>query len=328
MAHQILENDTIVATEKTWHGLEGELLSNINLENSKLDWLVTSKPLTYLHNGEQLAVEGFKAIVRQDTGYVLNVCKESYEIIQNQVLFDLIENALDGVKHKITCAGSLFNNRKAFISVTLESNQDYVVNRDQFQNYLTFTTSHDGSLALCVYDTSIRVVCNNTLQMSLNSKGKLDLRVMHTKGSQAKIANMAQVLETTFEKRDEFYSAYADLMLAKIDEQTAYNSLVGFVNTSDKVLSTKAKNIADSMFDLFQSGKGNAGNTKADLLNGVTEYYTHNATDNLSKSLQSNEFGSYAKKKMEFFDNVVSDDFLNNLVKKGEYLLNNAEVAA
>lgn len=39
---------------------------------------------------------------------------------------------------------------------------------DDFINYLVFNNSHDGSSAIAVALTPIRVVCNNTLNLALS----------------------------------------------------------------------------------------------------------------------------------------------------------------
>lgn len=322
MAHEIYENDKITAIESTWHGLE-TIVDKINLENSGLDWLVTSKPMSFVHNGENNVVDGYQAIVRQDSGLVLNVAKDSYAIIQNHQIFDLIDNALEGVNYKINTAGSLFNCKKVFVSVQLEEKQDYLINGEAFKNYLTFTTSHDATLPFCVYDTSVRVVCNNTLKMSWadSRNGMVALRVMHTKNSNLHIASMHEKLDAIFQKRDEFYENYANLMLEKIDEKTAKNVLTGWM-TPAKDVSTRTKNQIENVVDLFHSGAGNKGETKADLLNAVTEYYTHDANSNDAiKNLQSNEFGAYGDKKMAFSEVIFDDEALNKLAERGEKLL-------
>lgn len=103
--------------------------------------------------------------------------------------------------------------------------------------------------------------------------------------------------------------------------ELANKVLAGFVVNGDE-MSTRASNTVNAISNLFVAGIGNNGNTYADLLNGVTEYYTHsNNKKNAFNNFQSSEFGGAAQTKAEFFDALMNDDTLNSLAKRGEKLL-------
>jgi phage/plasmid-like protein (TIGR03299 family) len=328
MSHNILENDTVTAIEETWHGLE-KRVDAINLENSGLDWLVTSQTPTFVFNGVQKPVENNQVIYRQDTGLVLHNAKSSYEIIQNCRLFEMVSNSLEGISHKIVSCGSLDNCKKVFISVAIDEKQDYMVGREQFKAYLNIFSSHDGTYPVIAHDSNVRMVCMNTVRMSLRDNavsGKYNLRVMHTKNSSYKISNMEETLETIFEKRDEWFEIYADLKMKQVSEEKAKQILTGFNCTSSSDLSTRSKNITDAQFHLFKKGAGNSGETLGDLLNGVTQYYTHEASDDQNKLFQSNEIGSFGKRKEDFFNGLIDDAWIDSIAKKGEMLLSKKEL--
>lgn len=314
MAHKITKLDRIVSLQPCWHKLE-QIVPEITFDNSGLNWNVVKAPVTV--NGE-LAGD-WQAVVREDTNLILNIPKKSYEIIQNSRVWEMIDNALNGVDYHIQVAGSLQGCRKIFISISLDDKQDYCVNADKYKNFLTFATSHDGSMALEAYDTSVRVVCNNTLIASRADKGDINLKVMHTSNANFKIEDMEQTLERLFNKRDEFYSSLKFLAHKPMSADYANKILLGFV--SSDAISTRAENVVSKIITLFKSGKGNHGKTYYDLLNGVTEFYTHHATENKEKALVSNEFGVAGERKVEFYDALLSDAALDNLAKRGEQLL-------
>jgi phage/plasmid-like protein (TIGR03299 family) len=319
MSAGIYQHDKVVSLKPTWHKLEN-IVEEIIFGNSGLDWLVEKRPIFIPVGMEQSQVDGWQAIVRKDNNLVLNIPKKSYEIIQNSRVFEAIENSLVGVKHTIEVTGSLMNCRKVFISIAIDGKQDYLANGDKFKNFLTFATSHDGSLALEAYDTATRVVCQNTLNASRRDKGILNLSVLHKKNAEIKIEKMEQNLTELFEFRDEFYKSLEFLASRPMTVEQANKVLTGFIGRGDE-LSTRSENQIEEMVGLFQHGKGNNGKTVYDLLNGVTEYYTHNASENKAKAFASNEFGSAGEKKMDFYELCLSDAELNKLAAQGEKLL-------
>jgi phage/plasmid-like protein (TIGR03299 family) len=320
MSHQINKLDKVVATEKTWHGLE-QIVEAITFENSGLNWEVEKRELFVPCDGTVCPVDGWQAIVRKDTHTVLNIPKKTYAIISNNRVWEALQEALVGVNYKVVSTGSLQNCRKVFISVAIEDKQDYVVNGDKFRNYISFITSHDGTLAFTAQDVSLRVVCFNTMTASLaQGGGSVDLKVYHSKNNEFKIREMEKTLEDLFIKREEFYKSVEYLMNKPVSLDKANQILTGFVGNGDE-LSTRAENQAQELVGLFQNGLGNNGQTYADLLNSVTQYFTHSVSDNKQKLFVSNEIGSAGQKKVEFFDLLMNDAELNQLAARGDALL-------
>ena len=320
MSHEIKKLDKVVATEKTWHGLE-QIVEAITFENSGLNWDVEKRELFVPCDGTVCPVDGWQAIVRKDTHTVLNIPKKTYAIISNKRIWDALQEALVGVNYKVVSAGSLQNCRKVFISVAIEDKQDYVVNGDKFRNYISFITSHDGTLAFSVQDVSLRCVCFNTVMASLaQGGGAVDLKVYHSKNNEFKIREMEVTLEDLFIKREEFYKSVEYLMNKPVSLDKANQILAGFLGNGDE-LSTRVENQVNELVGLFQHGKGNNGQTYHDLFCGVTEYFTHNASDNKQKLFVSNEIGSAGQKKVEFFNLLLDDNALNQLANRGDALL-------
>ena len=76
-----------------------------------------------------------------------------------------------------------------------------------------------------------------------------------------------------------------------------------------KTGATRLTNTVDRLENLFHYGRGNVGASRYDLLNAVTDYYTHESAggDDVAKQFNSSEFGAGAKRKGEFFQ-VISDE--------------------
>ena len=152
---------------KPWHGLGTMVMeaptSKAALELAGLDWQVTQKELK---TADGIPVTGFKANVRNTDEQVLGVVTDRYQIVQNEEAFAFTDALLgEGVTYET--AGSLQNGRRTWILAKLP--QRYIISGDEITPYLVFMNSHDGTGAIKAAMTPIRVVCQNTLNLALNT---------------------------------------------------------------------------------------------------------------------------------------------------------------
>ena len=162
--------------ETPWHRqgvkLDNPATAAEAIAAAKLDWEVVTQPV-YVRNtaGGFVEVPDKKAIIRQDTEEVFAVMGKGYEPVQNvsgsvSLLDDVVAQG-QAVYHT---AGSLFNGRKIFLLVKLPD--DIIINGDDvIQPYILLSNSHDGSQALRMQLTPVRVVCYNTLRFANREKG-------------------------------------------------------------------------------------------------------------------------------------------------------------
>lgn len=326
MSHNIQKYDIVTAIAACWHHLE-KIVSNITFANSGLDWTVAQFPV--VSNGQPL--EEWRALFRTDVNLPLHVFKESYGIIQNAQIWEAMERALKGIPFRVVTAGSIGNCKRTFISIELTDQSDKYVRGDAFKSYLTFINSFDGFCKARLYGSDTRVVCQNTLDASLGNKGFIDLAVKHTTNASVEFARMEATVQTYLETKEAHFANLARLAEQPMSLETAENVIAGFVTDGAKAakngFSVRAQNQGKTMLDLFLSGKGNKGETRYDLLNGVTEFYTHKATDDGARSLASNMLGTYAKAKTEFLETMLDDSALNAMAARGLAMLEGAEVS-
>lgn len=323
MSHNILENDKVVALAACWHKLE-TIVPSINFDNSGLNWNVSGHPI----KAGDAVIPGWQALVRDDINLPLHVFKDSYQVIQNSRIWEAMTEALSGIPFRVVTTGSLGNCKRTFISIELTGEKDSYVRGDQFKNYLTFINSFDGFCTARLYGSNTRVVCQNTLNMSLSDKGFLDLSVKHTSGADVRFANMAQTVQTYLQSKAAAYADLAKLAERPINLHTAGNLIAGFLSEpGDKDMSARSLNQGKQMLSLFVRGKGNKGQTRYDLLNGVTEFYTHHTNaQNKGKALASNMLGTAAKSKAEFLDILLNDKQLDAIAARGNALLTEAKL--
>ena len=163
MAHEI---ETIFYTrQKPWHGLgvrvEEALSSGEALTISGLDWTVKQQPI-YTAQGH--LIPNYKANVRDKDSAILGVVSDRYSIVQNIEAFEFTDTLLgSGVKYET--AGALQGGRRVWLLAKLH--EKYIINGENIEPYIVFSNSHDGSAAITVAMTPIRVVCANTLNLAL-----------------------------------------------------------------------------------------------------------------------------------------------------------------
>ncbi len=148
-----------------WHGLgvrvESALSSEEALEQSGLNWNVIQRPImTDAHD----PIPGYKANIRDSDNRILGVVTDRYKVVQNAEAFAFTDALLgEGVRYET--AGSLQNGRKIWLLAKLPDK--YIIEGEQIDPYLVFSSSHDGSGAIKVAMTPVRVVCQNTLNIAL-----------------------------------------------------------------------------------------------------------------------------------------------------------------
>lgn len=184
MAHNIYINENGVAAfaengakDRAWHELgevfDGEMTVETALAASHADFTVTKTPV-YYHNtskGTMSINPDFFHIIREDNGQPLGLVKKAYGIVQNSDAFEFVNDLCAGGNTDepfIECAGVLGQGERVFITAKFpERFKCGETLGDDAEVYAVITTSHDGSGAVTVMLTPVRVVCNNTLQYAL-----------------------------------------------------------------------------------------------------------------------------------------------------------------
>ncbi|MEY8233195.1 DUF932 domain-containing protein [Oscillospiraceae bacterium 50-16] len=153
--------------EAPWHGLGVRVESALNSEDalvmSGLNWNVIQKPIMTASGN---LIPGYKANIRDTDNRALGVVTDRYRVVQNSEAFAFTDALLgEGVKYET--AGSLQDGKKIWILAKLPDK--YIIEGEQIDPYLVFSSSHDGSGSIKVAMTPIRVVCQNTLNLAMST---------------------------------------------------------------------------------------------------------------------------------------------------------------
>ena len=193
----ITATDGMMYTGATpWHGLGVKLDNPATaaeaIAAASLDWTVIKKPV-YVRNshGGFEEVAGKAAIVREDTQEVFTIMGDGYEPLQNWDGCGLLDGTVGAGEAIYHTAGSLFGGRKIFLLVKLPEDIE-IVPGDVVQPYILLSNSHDGSQAVRMQLTPIRVVCSNTLSAALQGGGGFYAK--HTKNVLTRANEAREVL--------------------------------------------------------------------------------------------------------------------------------------
>ena len=174
-----------------WHNLGTPVAEALNsadaLKTAGLDWEVVQTPV---YTNELMQIPNYKANVRSSDKSVLGIVTDRYKIVQNVDAFKFTDELIGGDVRYET-AGSLRGGRTIWLLAKMPQAK---ILGDAVDPYLCFTNSHDGTGAVKVCLTPIRVVCNNTLNFALGN-AKRSWQARHTTSIDTRLHEAERTLE-------------------------------------------------------------------------------------------------------------------------------------
>jgi phage/plasmid-like protein (TIGR03299 family) len=110
------------------------------------------------------------ANVRSDTGAVLGVVGAGYRVFQNREAFDFLDALVGEGLAAYETAGALKGGRRVWLLARIPR-ELRPAGDDLVLPYALLTNTHDGSMALRMIPTTVRVVWQNTLNLALGRAG-------------------------------------------------------------------------------------------------------------------------------------------------------------
>lgn len=263
--------------ETPWHGLgtrvQAALTSKEALIAAELNWKVRSEDL-HLENGEIVA--GYKANVRTSDQKVLGVVTDRYKIVQNEEAFAFTD-ALIGEGVRYETAGSLFGGRKVWMLARMP--HEYMISGEHISPYLLFSNTHDGSGAVRVALTPIRVVCNNTLNLALQT-AKRSWSLVHKGKIQERLEEARNTLLMGEKYMDELGQEFELLRKKKMSDKQVEEYIQLLLPISDNASDLQQKNVKQLREDLkiryFDAPDlQNVGKNAYRFINAVSDFATH-----------------------------------------------------
>ncbi len=166
-----------------WHGLgvkvPADLTADQMLEAAGLNWKVSKFPAYVAIDDEPVAI-GQSALVRDRDNKILDVVSDDWNPVQNAEAFDFFNEYVQAGDMEMHTAGSLKGGQIVWGLAKIKDSFE-LFKGDQIDSYLLFSNFHKYGFSTDVRFTPIRVVCNNTLTLSLNSKVERMVKISHRK---------------------------------------------------------------------------------------------------------------------------------------------------
>lgn len=263
--------------EKPWHGLgiivKEAPASADAIRLAGLDWTVEQEPI-YTQFNE--LVEGHKANVRSSDRKVLGVVSDRYKVVQNVDAFSFTDELLgSGVMYET--AGSLMDGRKVWLLARLP--REYIIAGERISPYLVFSNTHDGSGSVKVAITPVRVVCNNTLNLALNT-AKRSFSMIHTGNIQDKIQEAKDTLFMAEEYMDCLGVEFEQLRRQKVTDAQVKEYIELLLPMEKDPTPIQSKNIIRLREDMMKRyydapDLQKVGNNAYRFINAVSDFATH-----------------------------------------------------
>lgn len=263
--------------ETPWHGLGTKVMgapdSKDALSLAGLDWKVVQEPI-YTKRGEH--INSYQANIRDTDRKVLGVVTERYKVVQNHEAFAFTDSLLkEGVRYET--AGSLQGGKRVWLLAHMP--HEYIILGEKFSPYLLFSNTHDGSGAVKVALTPIRVVCQNTLNLAL-STAKRSWSMMHTGNIQGKIREARETLLMAGDYMDSLGKEVETLRKKGLSDKEVMDYIEILLPTEDGSTPQQLKNMERLRGDMacryFDAPDlQDVGKNAYRFINAVSDFATH-----------------------------------------------------
>ena len=320
MAHELASsNDMAYVGETPWHGLGNKLPKNQPIEvwqkSAGMDFEIKQTDVLFnAANGDGNLLNlrsnpDATVLYRSDNNEPLSVVSKRYKVVQPKDVLGFYRDLVSVGGFELETAGILKGGKKLW-ALARTGQETLLPGLDKVKAYLLLATSCDGSLATTAQFTSVRVVCNNTLQMAVgDSKGAI--RVPHSTTFDP--AAVKQELGLGMTAWEAFMASIKAMSNRPVNKFEAMNFLVTVLGNPTLPLNEQPNQKAiQTVYGLY-SGEGrgsklqSANGTAWGLVNGITEYVdTHRRARNQDYRLDSAWFGQGSQLKGKAFEQAMA----------------------
>jgi phage/plasmid-like protein (TIGR03299 family) len=312
MAHMV--ETMAYAGQVPWHGLGVPVSNDLTpvqmMQKAELDWKVREVESFIEFDGKKMPT-GQKSLVRETDGKILTNVGENWKSVQNEQAFEFFHEYVMAGDMEMHTAGSLKGGQMVWALAKINSSMDFFKG-DQVDSYLLFSNPHQYGKTIDIRFTPIRVVCNNTLTLSLDQKTEQSVRVGH------RVEFDASTVKRALGIASEKMGVYGEMAKFLGNKRFTEDSYIEYLNTvfprtsdkrvQDKQLSaeTLSRN-AKLAYDVLdtQPGAEYARGTWWQAFNSVTYITDHVQGRNADNRLYSSWFGGNQLRKRDALQTAI-----------------------
>lgn len=271
------------------------------LDQTNLNWLVNEEKLL-TENG--LAIDGYKALVRNDNQSVLSIMSDSYYPFQNYELVELLDKVSNQTGLEVVRGGSFKDGRRVWIQL---KSGDLRLGNDKIEGYLTGINSFDGSTSLAFGPSNLTISCMNTFFSAFKS---LETKIRHTKNMTIKVDEFCRSIEGLLEEEQILFDNIKKLSNESFTDKIKDSVIRSLFNikpevdiNDDEQTTTNLKNKLSKFYVDLGGELSQKGNNMWGLFSGVTKYTTHSLSKN--DNTEAKMFDVYGQREKQIFRELV-----------------------
>ena len=258
--------------EGTGTDIRGTAKTEDAIKLSGLDYEVVKQNL-YLADGRK--VEGKYATTRTDTNDVLGVVGNNYTVVQNREGFSFIDNIIGNGGADFEVAGCMYGGKQAFM---LARTDPVRILDDDFDPYLLFLNSHDGSTPVKCMFTPVRVFCSNCFAIA-SERASVKFSIRHGSSVLDKLSIANTLMKSHTAYIDDISSDANVLATTRFTKDQFKDALFTLIKTTENA-SNKIKERAeigrDELLRAYeQPDLNNFSDSAWRALQAVSDYASH-----------------------------------------------------
>lgn len=212
--------------DKPWHGLGTRVPKGVSakemIQAAGLDWKVElraargAKQINRKGQFSRYEVVRVPRPGRKEDEVLLGVVSRRYKPLQNVEAFQFFDPIVDQKTAYFETAGALGEGERIWVMAKMPEAME-IVRGDECFKYLLLSNTHTGQGSVVVKFTSVRVVCQNTLMLSMED-GQKAYRVRHSGMMQFRLSELAEFLSMTqevFLRAEELFKQLAKVQMTE-----------------------------------------------------------------------------------------------------------------
>lgn len=312
MAHEleITSNGAAMAYagETPWHSLGKRVSDDLTpaqmMEAAQLNWTVEKRPLEFVVDDQRHPVANKYALVRSDSNAVLDVVGSGWQPTQNETAFNFFTDFVGAGEMSMHTAGSLKNGQIVWALAKVDQSFE-ILGGDKVDSYLLFSNPHKWGQAIDVRFTPIRVVCNNTLSLSLGQKAEKAVKVSHNQTFDPEAVNTALGIAANKLQQYEEMAKFLASKRYTADSMIEYfNTVFPVYGAAKKKQQSKQAARAVQVVDT-QPGAQYGEGSFWQLFNAATYLTDHEIGKSADTRMQSAWYGQGAQRKVNALETAV-----------------------